>query len=280
MSWKEIAVDYFTFTRKDRLGILVLLALLCLIFGLNKLTNSRKVGSVAEEELAWLNSPRVQKLIDSLKTHTFSLVRSSKPRGQGSDSGYENRASYTNRRPGEIKRPYFHQWHSSFAKKEDGRIRYGKWDDGAIRARPKPFYDRTYTFVPAAIDVNAADSSMFVALPGIGSKLAARILKFREKLGGFYSIEQVGETFGLPDSTFLLIKKYLRLRDTAIRRININIAGEDELKSHPYIRWNLSGPIITYRNEHGPYHKLEDLKNVMAVTDAIYERILPYLTIE
>ena len=63
---------------------------------------------------------------------------------------------------------------------------------------------KSYRSLP--VDINSADTSAFIALPGIGSKLAARIINFRDKLGGFYSIDQVRETFGLPDSTFQKIK--------------------------------------------------------------------------
>jgi DNA uptake protein ComE-like DNA-binding protein len=66
------------------------------------------------------------------------------------------------------------------------------------------------------IDINSADTTSFIALPGIGSKLAARIINFRDKLGGFYSVAQVGETFGLPDSTFQKIKQYLKLENTVL----------------------------------------------------------------
>src|SRR5688500_322323 len=81
-----------------------------------------------------------------------------------------------------------------------------------------------------SIDINTADTSGFISLHGIGNKLAARIVNFRDKLGGFYSIEQVRETFGLPDSTFQKIKQYLKLETNAIRKININTATADELK--------------------------------------------------
>ena len=53
---------------------------------------------------------------------------------------------------------------------------------------------------PPIIDINQADTVAFISLPGIGGKLANRIVNFRDKLGGFYSVQQVGETFGLPDS--------------------------------------------------------------------------------
>ncbi|HMP94320.1 MAG TPA: helix-hairpin-helix domain-containing protein, partial [Phnomibacter sp.] len=60
-----------------------------------------------------------------------------------------------------------------------------------------------------ALDINGANQEAWEALPGIGPALAARILKFRNSLGGFYSINQVAETFGLPDSTFDRIRPYL-----------------------------------------------------------------------
>jgi len=92
-------------------------------------------------------------------------------------------------------------------------------------------------------------------------------------------VAQVGETFGLPDSTFQKIKQYLKLENTSIKKININTATVDELKLHPYIRWGLANPIIAYRNEHGPFLKVEDLKKVMAVTEEIYNKMAPYLSL-
>jgi competence protein ComEA len=70
----------------------------------------------------------------------------------------------------------------------------------------------------STININAADTSAFSTLPGIGSKLANRIITFREKLGGFYSANQVAEVYGLPDSTFLKIKPYLIIGDVAIKK--------------------------------------------------------------
>jgi competence ComEA-like helix-hairpin-helix protein len=127
------------------------------------------------------------------------------------------------------------------------------------------------------IDINSADTTAFILLPGIGSKLATRIINFREKLGGFYSIDQVGETFGLPDSTFQKIKRFLKLPDPVVKNININTATLEELKTHPYIRWQLAKSIVAYRNEHGAFKSLEELKNIMAITMQHYEKMVPYL---
>ena len=147
---------------------------------------------------------------------------------------------------------------------------------------PKPNSEsqpaKIYVAKYSAIDINIADTSALVSLPGIGSKLASRIVTFRERLGGFYSIEQIGETYGLADSTFQKIKQYLKLDNLSIKKININTATVDELKSHPYIRYGIANPIVAYRNEHGAFSKIEDIKKVMAVTDEIYKKIAPYLT--
>jgi competence protein ComEA len=130
------------------------------------------------------------------------------------------------------------------------------------------------------IEINSADTSSFISLPGIGSKLAARIVNFRDKLGGFYSIDQISETYGLPDSTFQNIKQWLKLDNTPVKKININTATVDEMKTHPYIKYSLANPIVAYRNEHGQFSKIEDIKNVMAVTEDIYKKIEPYLSIK
>ena len=128
-----------------------------------------------------------------------------------------------------------------------------------------------------SLEVNTADTSAFINLPGIGSKLATRIVNFRDKLGGFYAVEQVKETFGLPDSTFQKIKQYLKLESHTLRKININTATIDELKAHPYIKYSIANPIISYRNEHELFSSVEDLKKIMIITDELYRKIAPYL---
>ena len=137
--------------------------------------------------------------------------------------------------------------------------------------------EKTFTSGFSIIDVNKSDTTAFISLPGIGSKLAARIVNFRDKLGGFYSIEQVKETFGLPDSTYQKIKQYLKLDTPLVKKININTATVDELKAHPYIKYSLANPIVAYRNEHGPFSILEDIKKVMVITEEIFIKISPYL---
>lgn len=136
--------------------------------------------------------------------------------------------------------------------------------------------ERSYT----AVDVNTADTSAFIALPGIGSKLAQRIINFRDKLGGFYKTEQVAETFGLPDSTFSKIKPRLVLSNATVKKFNINTATVDEMKTHPYIRYNIANAIVQYRSQHGNFISVADVKKIMMVTDDVFNKVAPYLIIQ
>lgn len=128
----------------------------------------------------------------------------------------------------------------------------------------------------AQININTADTLAFIALPGIGSKLANRIINFRQKLGGFYKLEQIGEVFGLADSTFQKIKPKLICKASDIQQININSATIEQLKAHPYIKYQIGNAVIQYRNQHGNFQSVADLKQIQIITDEVFEKIVPY----
>ena len=130
------------------------------------------------------------------------------------------------------------------------------------------------------IDINTADTTEWKKLNGIGSKLSQRIVNFRSKLGGFVSVEQIAETFGLPDSTFQKIKPQLQINEAGINKINLNTATIDDLKTHPYIKYAVANAIIQYRNEHGHFKAVSDLQKLGAIDEALFKKIAPYLLVE
>jgi len=116
---------------------------------------------------------------------------------------------------------------------------------------------------PSYIDINTASKEDWKSLPGIGDYFATKLTEKREKLGTFVSIEQVGEIYNLPDSTFQKIRPYLKLKEGNIRKININTAKEEELRRHPYIlRWQ-ADEILRNR----PIFGLEDLYDLKTYRD-------------
>ena len=88
----------------------------------------------------------------------------------------------------------------------------------------------------------------FDKLKGIGKVFSARIVTFRNKLGGFYSIEQLKDVYGIEDSVFQKFKKNLRIKPINPKKININEASFEELTANPYFFTTVAKQIIGYRN--------------------------------
>jgi len=175
-----------------------------------------------------------------------------------------------------------------FRKKEDLQRIYGF--PPAMYARLAPFIQivapekdtvKPFTHPPqrktVSIEINEADSATWESLRGIGPVLAARIVRFRDKLGGFYTVSQVKETYGLPESTFVNIQASLRLDKVSLNIIDINEADEQTLAKHPYIRYKIARQIVLYRNNHGPFSRTEQLLGIPLVDDSIYRKIEPYI---
>jgi len=127
------------------------------------------------------------------------------------------------------------------------------------------------------IDINRSDSLDWIKLRGIGPVLASRILKFRGALGGFQSVEQVGETFGLKDSVFQSIKGQLVCKGEMLDRIKVNQAEWGELNSHPYINSKQAGAMIYYRRNRGSIKDSFDLEQMLIFDSLELIKILPYL---
>jgi DNA uptake protein ComE-like DNA-binding protein len=145
---------------------------------------------------------------------------------------------------------------------------------------PKEGRRKDYNNISLTVDVNTADSAVWVNLPGIGPVLSSRILRFREALGGFHSTDQIAEVYGLPDSIFQRIKRQLKISPFHLKKLNINTATVEELKSHPYISYRLANAIKAFRDQHGCFDSIEELKQLQLVNDQIYLKLAPYLTVK
>jgi len=145
---------------------------------------------------------------------------------------------------------------------------------------PRPTFFSPKEKTPVAIDINRATAEDWQQLQGIGPGYSKRIVNFREKLGGFASVEQVGETFGLPDSTFQQILPSLQL-SPVFRRIHVNTVTLEELKAHPYLSSFQATVVFNYRKQHGAFADMEGLKKVKAgFTDSDWERLEAYLAFD
>ncbi|HEY9082692.1 MAG TPA: helix-hairpin-helix domain-containing protein [Vicingaceae bacterium] len=129
------------------------------------------------------------------------------------------------------------------------------------------------------IDINTADSAMLTNIKGIGPAYSSRIIKYRDLLGGFIAKEQLKEVWGLSEETYQIALPQIVVSDR-VQKININKATADVLKQHPYINWKIANAIEKYRKANGSYKSVADLNKLHLLDKATIEKISPYLGVE
>jgi DNA uptake protein ComE-like DNA-binding protein len=127
------------------------------------------------------------------------------------------------------------------------------------------------------IDLNKCDSASLVALPGIGPVLSARIIKYRKLLGGFVSVNQLREVYGLSPETFDLISGMVKADSSAVNKIKINSADYKQLLRMPYIEKSDVAALLKYREEKGNIEGMNELIENELIAAEKAEKILPYL---
>lgn len=319
---KELIIAYFTFSARERIGVLVLVSLILLLFIAPDFLPEPKTSISIDDS-------SVVALIDRWRVDTASSFESSSASSRKNPSDLSSGGPIGNRENHTGKLFHFDPNTASqsdwvalgvrdktattiiryrekggrFRKPEDiGRI-FGLSPSLAMRLQPfvriKPApvdqYNESAVIksgkvwgnnnmpLPSSatlkVEINSADSMQWLALPGIGPKLTSRILNFRQRLGGFNSVQQVAEVYGLADSVFRIIQPLLVAEEGQVKQISINGAARAELAEHPYIRQQLAGAIVQYREVHGPFRQLEDLRQLHLITEQVFEKIRPYLKI-
>jgi competence protein ComEA len=300
--------DYLTFTRKERNGILVLVSLILVFaflpFFYPLIIKQKKFDhSQFEKQIAALEEMQADSSDDndgnrpfyrkqqrnyaefSVKAELFEFDPNTLPAEGWKRLGIKDKTvttiqNYLSKGGKFYKAEDISKiWglHPDQVKRLLPYIRIAAIEHGYPKGNSTGYEKKSFVKEIRQVDINSADSSILVELPGIGAGFARRIINFRNKLGGFVSVDQIAETYGLPDSTFQTIKPRLSFGNSEIRQININTATADELKQHPYIRYDLANAIVQYRLQHGSYMSVNDIRKIMMVTDEVFNKISPYL---
>ncbi|MFD1143088.1 helix-hairpin-helix domain-containing protein [Larkinella insperata] len=160
------------------------------------------------------------------------------------------------------------------------RERYARKKDLGDKPYPsgRPTYsgERLAKPVLQPFDINTADTTDLIKLRGIGSKLAGRIIKFRDGLGGFVSADQYAEVFGLDSLALEELNKYGRVL-SPVKKLAINTATAEELDRHVYLSKRQAEIIVNYRAQHGPFVSPESLRTIRVLDAKTIERLKPYL---
>jgi competence ComEA-like helix-hairpin-helix protein len=313
--WQTVVKDYFTFTKKDRIAIVVLLLIGAFFYFFPQINTTKKApidNSAFEKEIAQLKiykdssrqyrsyrnddesfdyyQPKKYAFENNVKGELFTFDPNTLDAEGWRRLGVRDKTietiqklvskGFKFRKPEDIKRIYGLRPHESerllpFVSIANNNT-YTPSSSFNTTSTPSP---PTPKYAARVIEINSADTSALISLPGIGSKLASRIINFRDKLGGFASVNQIAETYGLPDSTFQKVKSKIQCNSNSVRKFNINTADINHLKTHPYIKWNIANAIVNYRQQHGYYRSIEDLKKINIISDDIFNKIAPYLTV-
>src|SRR5690606_22870717 len=113
-----------------------------------------------------------------------------------------------------------------------------------------------------SIELNATDSIELQLLPGIGPVYASRIIRFRDRLGGFHHISQLMDVYGMDTTRFQGLKEHDFIDSNHVEQIEVNLADYERLRHHPFISPRLANAMVQYRKQHGPYQSLSDLLHI------------------
>ena len=129
------------------------------------------------------------------------------------------------------------------------------------------------------MDINTADSTQLMSVFGIGPALSKRIRTYREKLGGFVSMDQLAEVYGLDSVVCARLQTGFFVAPSFIpREIDLN-TDNPEILLHPYIKRREAQAIIAYRKQHGRFESAEKLLEIPLLNKAWLEKVRPYLAI-
>lgn len=129
------------------------------------------------------------------------------------------------------------------------------------------------------VEVNTASLEELMTLKGVGEFFAKNIIKTRNALGGFVNKQQLLEVWKFDQEKLDVIKEHIEVNTRNIRQIDINSATAAELKSHPYIQWNVANSIVKMRDQLGGYQKIEDIRRSVLIDESLFLKLKPYLTV-
>ncbi len=130
------------------------------------------------------------------------------------------------------------------------------------------------------IELNGADTTALKTIYGIGSKSARAIVQYRERLGGFHSVEQLSEVKGVTEANYEKILQQIWCDSFQIRKIDINFAPAERIREHPYMTSVMVRKLISKRQQRkskGGWSTVEEMVEENILTEEEAERLRPYL---
>ena len=129
------------------------------------------------------------------------------------------------------------------------------------------------------LEINAASIEDLENLKGIGPFFAKQLIKYRDRLGGFASKEQILEVWKMTIETYDKLIPQREIDKSKIRKLKINELTPEELKNHPYLNWNQVNSIIKMRMQRGKFNAIDEIQESKLIDAETFEKLIPYLSL-
>lgn len=293
---KQLFRSYFTFNKRERNGIFVLLSIIIVLISYLSITDHFIQTDTVdfkkfEKEMQALNNtaiPEIQEEHPAINEKPVAIVERFPFDPNNLSEEKWKALGLTEKQIRSIKK--YESKGGKFKNKEDVKKMFlispqlyaelEPYIHIPIRAsiKPEPSVNKkVYQPVPV-LELNSADSAQLTTMKGIGPYFAKSIIKYRNALGGFYKKEQLLEVWKFEKEKYEVLKTLICVDSSKIHQININTCTAEQLK-HPYLRWNMVNAIINYRTKHGNYGTIEEVKKCGLIDEATFERMAPYLNV-
>ncbi|TVZ15126.1 ComEA family DNA-binding protein [Maribacter sp. MAR_2009_72] len=151
---------------------------------------------------------------------------------------------------------------------------------GAVESNQFGNEHKNYSKSIPVLDINEVTAEQLQTINGVGEKLSTRIIKFRDRLGGFLVDEQLFDVYGLEDEVVeKTLKRFKVLSKPKVEKINVNTATVEELSKLIYIQKVVAQRIVNYRNLNGSINSLNELLKIEGFPSERIERIGLYLSL-
>ena len=129
------------------------------------------------------------------------------------------------------------------------------------------------------LEINSASVEDLENLKGIGPFFAKQIIKYRDRLGGFASKEQILEVWKMTIETYDKLIPQIEIDKSKIRKLKINEVTPEELKNHPYLNWSQINSIVKMRMQRTKFNAIDEIQESKLIDAETFEKLIPYLSL-
>ncbi|EIA08861.1 ComEA family DNA-binding protein [Flavobacterium frigoris] len=277
MDFKKAAF-YFKFSKSQQTGILFLFAIIVIFQGVYFFDNADSVEKDSPEKQKWLS---MQAEIDSLNQSNSKIVSKIYPYNPNfitDYKGYKLGMSVE-----EIDRLLAFRKENKYVNSANEFQAVTNVSDSLLKVMAVDFkfpdwvknreaYKKNVNYekkdfvqkhVVVLSDINKATQEDLIKIYGIGEVISLRILRLKESLGGFVSMEQMKDVWGLSAEVIDNLNSHFKIMAVPkIDKIDINNASLKELAKFPYFKYGVAKSIVTYRSMNGDFKSFEDLAKI------------------